>query len=289
MQAGKGPPLCGPRVRSGPLRRSVQNDAPRTFTAHVGEFTREPSRYMHHLLAAFWPLALWYRPILPTRTSVTRCAATSGTAVSVAIACGDAFDERLAWLCSLKDIGGAPLLRVEEIGPADAPDHARVAGAGASLWLTRDTPAAPLVLRLPATAPVPDIDGMPMGCGAEPCEDIYGLVDRALPLPLEPLKFEVGEGFLSRASDESGAWGVGRAGMLYRDLLPGRAGGAMIASHIRIPSGGPVPDYVHFHRVHFQLIVCVEGWVEVVYEGQGGPFVLEPCVSPVQTCIPLSG
>jgi uncharacterized protein YjlB len=62
--------------------------------------------------------------------------------------------------------------------------------------------------------------------------------------------------------------------MLYRDLVPSRAGGALIASHIRIPGGGPVPDYVHFHRVQFQLIVCLAGWVEVVYEGQGHPFVL---------------
>ena len=32
--------------------------------------------------------------------------------------------------------------------------------------------------------------------------------------------------------------------MLYRDLLADRAGGALIASHIRIPHGGAVPDYV---------------------------------------------
>ena len=74
---------------------------------------------------------------------------------------------------------------------------------------------------------------------------------------------------LSVSTQQSeGAFGVGRAGMLYRDLLPDRAGGAVIASHIRIPSGGPVPDYVHFHRVAFQLIFCLDGWVDVVYEGQ---------------------
>lgn len=64
--------------------------------------------------------------------------------------------------------------------------------------------------------------------------------------------------------------------MLYRDLLPDRAGGAAIVSHIRIPNGGEVPDYVHFHRIHFQMILCLRGWVEVVYEGQGEPFRLEP-------------
>ncbi|PHX61017.1 MAG: cupin [Actinobacteria bacterium] len=70
-------------------------------------------------------------------------------------------------------------------------------------------------------------------------------------------------------------WGFGRAGMEYRDLEPGRQGGRFIASHIRIPDGGPVPDYVHFHKVRFQLIFCYRGWVKVVYEDQGEPFVLQ--------------
>lgn len=70
-------------------------------------------------------------------------------------------------------------------------------------------------------------------------------------------------------------WEVGRAEMLYRDLVPGRDGGRLIASHIRIPTGGPVPDYVHFHTVRFQIIYCWRGWVRVVYQDQGPPFVLE--------------
>ena len=67
-------------------------------------------------------------------------------------------------------------------------------------------------------------------------------------------------------------WGVGRAGLRYRDLLPERHGGAFIASHIRVLDGGPVPDYVHFHKIRFQAIFCRKGWVKVVYEGQGAPF-----------------
>ena len=43
----------------------------------------------------------------------------------------------------------------------------------------------------------------------------------------------------------------------------------MIASHIRVPDG-PVPDMVHFHKVGFQLIFCIKGWVDVLYEDQGG-------------------
>ena len=71
-------------------------------------------------------------------------------------------------------------------------------------------------------------------------------------------------------------WEVGRAEMLYRDLVPERDGGRLIASHIRIPQGGPVPDWVHFHTVEFQIIYCWRGWVRAVYQDQGPPLVLEP-------------
>ena len=68
--------------------------------------------------------------------------------------------------------------------------------------------------------------------------------------------------------------GEGRAGMLYRDLVPGRLGGRYIASHISIPEGGPVSDWVHFHRIALQMIYVRKGWVRVVYEDQGDPFVM---------------
>jgi quercetin dioxygenase-like cupin family protein len=79
--------------------------------------------------------------------------------------------------------------------------------------------------------------------------------------------------FVVARADES-AWHTGRAGMRYRDLIPDRQGGRYIASHIRIDDGGPVPDYVHFHAVQLQLIYCYKGWVRVVYEDQGEPFVM---------------
>lgn len=80
--------------------------------------------------------------------------------------------------------------------------------------------------------------------------------------------------FVVRRLKDQAPWVIGRAGMHYRDLVPTRLGGSMIASHIRIPDGGPVPDMVHFHRVGFQLIFCYKGWVDVVYEDQGGPIRL---------------
>lgn len=73
-----------------------------------------------------------------------------------------------------------------------------------------------------------------------------------------------------------GAFGVGRAGMEYRDLLPDRWGGRFIASHIKIAEGGDVADWVHFHRIRFQMIYVAAGWVDVVYEDQGEPFRMSP-------------
>jgi mannose-6-phosphate isomerase-like protein (cupin superfamily) len=35
-----------------------------------------------------------------------------------------------------------------------------------------------------------------------------------------------------------------------------------------------VPDYVHFHKIRFQMIFCRTGWVRLVYEDQGPPFVM---------------
>lgn len=76
---------------------------------------------------------------------------------------------------------------------------------------------------------------------------------------------------VTRAGDDSGE---GRAGMRYRDLIPGRLGGRYIASHITIPEGGPVADWVHFHHIAVQLICVRRGWVRVVYEDQGEPFIM---------------
>lgn len=61
--------------------------------------------------------------------------------------------------------------------------------------------------------------------------------------------------------------------MIYQDLLPSKEG-RYVASLISIPDGGPVSDWIHHHAIDFQLIFCRRGWVKVVYEGQGEPFVL---------------
>lgn len=78
---------------------------------------------------------------------------------------------------------------------------------------------------------------------------------------------------ISRAD---GTGGTGRAGMGYRDLIPGRWDGRWIASHITVPDGGPVPDDVHFHHLDVQFLVVRRGWVDVLYEGSGPAIRMEP-------------
>ncbi|HKQ72479.1 MAG TPA: cupin domain-containing protein [Blastocatellia bacterium] len=80
---------------------------------------------------------------------------------------------------------------------------------------------------------------------------------------------------ISRLNAKNDAWYVGRVGMQYRDLIPGRLGGRFIASHIRILDGGETQDYVHYHKALFQMIYCKAGWARLVYEDQGPPFTLE--------------
>jgi quercetin dioxygenase-like cupin family protein len=157
--------------------------------------------------------------------------------------------------------------RLDRIFPADDPRIAILSGHGLRLRLERGE-AAPGRLRILADDPVLIAGGetrlaAPGGSEVE--------IDHLDPPLVQP---PTDHAFVVRRLADGAPWVVGRAGMQYRDLVPGRLGGAMIASHIRIPTGGPVPDMVHFHKVGFQLIFCIRGWVDVVYEDQGPPIRL---------------
>jgi quercetin dioxygenase-like cupin family protein len=94
----------------------------------------------------------------------------------------------------------------------------------------------------------------------------------------ETIRLVVSSGFSWPEPPEGGTqntWIAGRAGMEYRDLIPGRLNGRLIASHIRLTKGGEVPDYVHYHKVEFQMIYCKRGRIRGVYEDQGEPFWLK--------------
>ena len=155
--------------------------------------------------------------------------------------------------------------RVETIFPADDPQVASLSGHGLRLRLAPGS-GDPGHIRLPVADPGPAGErGLiaPNGTRIE-------LVEADPPVEIPPLRAE----FLVTRQADGPAAGQGRAGMLYRDLIPGRLGGRFIASHIAIPQGGPVADWVHYHKVRFQMIFCRRGWVRLVYEDQGPPFIL---------------
>lgn len=161
-------------------------------------------------------------------------------------------------------------MRMDAIWPADDPAVALVSGHGLHLRLDRDAAVAPATLRILTDDP----DGFAGGARRLTAPNGTRIeVDHITPPLVVPPTLH---SFAVRRLKDGAPWVVGRAGMMYRDLVPDRLGGAMIASHIRIPDGGPVPDMVHFHRIGFQLIFCIAGWVDVVYEDQGPPIRLTP-------------
>ncbi|HRV62825.1 MAG TPA: AraC family ligand binding domain-containing protein [Albidovulum sp.] len=154
-------------------------------------------------------------------------------------------------------------MRMDMIYPADDPAVAVFSGHGLRVRLDQGAKAAPAHLRILTDAPDAVAGGerrltAPGGTTVE--------IDKLNPpLVLPPTE----HAFVVRRLADQAPWVIGRAGMSYRDLVPTRLGGAIIASHIRVPDG-KVPDMVHFHKVGFQLIFCVNGWVDVLYEDQGG-------------------
>ncbi|MEM6890071.1 MAG: cupin domain-containing protein [Pseudomonadota bacterium] len=158
--------------------------------------------------------------------------------------------------------------RMEMIYPADDPAVAVFSGHGLRVRLDRNLDMPPGTVRLLCEDPQELAKGQtalnsPGGTRIE-----IEARDKPLVLP------DTMHGFVVRRLADQAPWVIGRAGMHYRDLIPDRLGGSIIASHIRIPDGGPVPDMVHYHDVGFQLIYCYRGWVDLVYEDQGPPFRL---------------
>ncbi|KAJ3253629.1 hypothetical protein HK103_000417 [Boothiomyces macroporosus] len=177
------------------------------------------------------------------------------------VACKDkaTFDQLFDWITGHSQLS----FRVKVIYPADYPTTALVVGHGLALKLVIEKSNTNLSFEL------------------------FGIEDAVLTSPFDIITFTLNskpyhpiftppptksEYVFTKASDEATA---GRAGMMYRDLIPSRLGGAVIASHITIPNGGPVPDYTHYHDIRFQLIYCYKGSVELVYEDQGEPFIMQ--------------
>jgi quercetin dioxygenase-like cupin family protein len=159
-------------------------------------------------------------------------------------------------------------MRMDTIYPADDPTVAVFSGHGLRVRVDANATEPPGTLRILTQDPDGFADGQrvlgaPNGTRIE--------IDALNPPFVLP---ETEYAIVVRRLADQAPWVIGRAGMQYRDLIPSRLGGSIIASHIRIPDGGPVPDMVHYHTVGFQLIFCYRGWVDLVYEDQGEPFRL---------------
>ena len=180
--------------------------------------------------------------------------------VSAEVVISCAREQLDATVTYLAEIG----FRMLKIFPADAPRIAVLDGHGVRLRLAESV-GAPATIRLTcASSELAAFDGAraPNGSLIEVADED----EFSLPAVQQEL-------VVSRMSEDD--WGVGRAGMRYRDLIPGRQGGRFVGSHIQITKEGPVGDYEHYHKVRFQALYCYRGWVKLVYEGQGEPFVMQ--------------
>ncbi len=172
------------------------------------------------------------------------------------IGCED-LEETVEWFATVG-------FRLVMLRPADDPSVAVLEGHGISVRLDRSRGAGTSGLRIPvAELPFRSTVVAPNGTIVE------------FVLRNEPLEIPENDPTFVHDRSADAAFGSGRAGMQYRDLIPQRQGGRYIASHISIPEGGPVADYVHHHRIRFQMIFCHSGWADLVYEDQGPPFRFE--------------
>lgn len=154
--------------------------------------------------------------------------------------------------------------RVDVISPADDPSTMILSGYGLRIRLERDSNQSNSILRLFTNEDHQRREFIaPNGTTIEIVKSSKDLF-----IPSND------QSFVLTRMNENSQWIKGRAGMNYRDLIPGRQGGRFIASHIHIPDGGTVNDHVHYHHIRFQMIYVYHGWVRLLYEDQGEEFVL---------------
>lgn len=161
-------------------------------------------------------------------------------------------------------------LQLNAVYPSEQPTLAELSGNGLSLMLDNDFKGEPGELRIKSTSGDQQQVRSPSGTvitwqpAQPPSSQSLGRFDAEI-----------------CTLRNTSPWIVGKAGTHTRELIPSRLGGALLASHIRIPNGGPVADRVHFHTSEFQLVFCVRGWIKLVYEDQGEPITLSPgdCVT----------
>ena len=186
---------------------------------------------------------------------------TGNTEAEIRISSPDVRDDLVFFT---KELG----FRLDKIYPADNPTVVIISGHGVRLRIEKGAPEHPGTLRILCDNPEKFAAGQNVLTAPNGMRIEIDQIDPPIIMP------KTEHAFIVRHLRDKESWVIGRAGMNYRDLIPNRLGGSIIASHIRIPGGGPVPDMVHYHTVGFQLIFCYKGWVDILYESQGPMFRL---------------
>ncbi|CAF4783475.1 unnamed protein product, partial [Rotaria sp. Silwood2] len=156
--------------------------------------------------------------------------------------------------------------------PADDPAVAVISGYGLHIRLERDTNASNLLvgtIRLPLSKESEFFEK-----GITELIAPNGTKIQFVEVTSKPEIPSINQSLIINRLDIDSQWIIGRGGIRTRDVIPGRQGGRFIVSHIQIPNGGPVKDFVHSHDVRFQMVYVYKGSMRLVYENQGDPFVL---------------
>ena len=123
--------------------------------------------------------------------------------------------------------------RLDKIFPSDDPSVIVISGHGVRLRIEKGAPEHPGTLRLLCENPEQFADGETTLIAPNGMRIEIGDINPPMEIP------ETKHAFMVRHLRDKASWVIGRAGMNYRDLIPDRLGGTIIASHIRIPGGGP--------------------------------------------------
>ena len=123
-------------------------------------------------------------------------------------------------------------LRLDSIFPADDPSVASFSGHGLRIRIEKGADVPPGKIRILTDDP-DDFAG-----GARALVAPNGTQIEIAPLSPTVDQPQTQHEFAVRRLRDEAPWVIGRAGMHYRDLIPSRLGGSIIASHIRIPDGG---------------------------------------------------
>ena len=130
--------------------------------------------------------------------------------------------------------------KLDSVAPAENPSVAVINGYGIKIRLDRENKGDPGSINLLCSDP----DALAGGKLRLTAPNGTHINIKKEGHPVDIIK--VKQTFVINRMSGNDPWALGRAGMLYRDLIPGNQGGYVIASHIRIVEGGPVPDFVHY-------------------------------------------